>query len=285
MDVENSEKTNPNYGRPDQFPFQRGHIDDEQNMNGSSRFGVHFPTASILSFFLSKSIDSPRSSTVTAARQHRSKWKKFRIEPTNQRWPSVLVPFQSSPARRCVMSILSASSSCVHLLPSGEGSLASLVSEWASEIRLYSPLLAAVLLHPYCGIFSPFLSNRGQRSRRSPPNLACHSTRRRYELRSTQIDMLKSMPDMIVKLRFSWWIMQIRSSHCQCRSNDFADRSADPIRSDPIVRFISIVLLGLQVQMVQLGKWRSVESESARSAAGRVECVKAAPLLRAVHLL
>ncbi|KRZ55008.1 Protein naked cuticle -like protein 1 [Trichinella nativa] len=194
------------------------------------------------------------------------------------------------------MSILSASSSCVHLLPSvgllfsllcvcgggkGEGSLASLVSEWASGIRLYSSLLAAVL-HPYCGIFSPFLSNRGQRSRRSPPNLACHSTRRRYELRSTQIDMLKSMPDMIVKLRFSWWIMQIRSSHCQCRSNDFADRSADPIRSDPIVRFISIVLLGPQVQMVQLGKWRSVESESARSAAGRVECVKAAPLLRAV---
>ncbi|KRX74640.1 hypothetical protein T06_16687 [Trichinella sp. T6] len=249
MDVENSEKTNPNYGRPGQFPFQRGHIDDEQHMNGSSRFGVHFSTASILSFFC----------------------QKASIAPGHRR----------SPLLDNIVASGKTSSSCVHLLPSvgllfsllcvcgggkGEGSLASLVSEWASGIRLYSSLLAAVL-HPYCGIFSPFLSNRGQRSRRSPPNLACHSTRRRYELRSTQIGANFVFPNGI---------------H---RSNDFADRSADPIRSDPIVRFISIVLLGPQVQMVQLGKWRSVESESARSAAGRVECVKAAPLLRAVHLL
>ncbi|KRX93370.1 hypothetical protein T4E_7625 [Trichinella pseudospiralis] len=33
----------------------------------------------------------------------------------------------------------------------------------------------------------------------------------------------------------------------------------DPIRSDPIVRFIYIVVLSPQVQMVQFGKWRSVE--------------------------
>ncbi|XP_003372850.1 putative myosin head [Trichinella spiralis] len=215
MDVENAKKTNPNYGRPGQFPFQREHIDDEQYMNGSSRFGVHFPTASILSFFCQKASIAPghrRSPLLdnivasgkskkkiysTTPNDHnkmdKKKSSRFRIEPTNQRWPSVLVPFQSSPARRLLLlcSSLALGGAIVLVVlcvvgGKGEGSLASLVSEWASGIRLYSPLLAAVL-HPYCGIFSPFLSNRGQRSRRSPPNLACHSTRRRYELRSTQI--------------------------------------------------------------------------------------------------